>query len=147
MKYVFLVSHGKFAEGLKTSLEMFAGDVAERVFAIGLHNGKSADDFKKEVEALLDAHKFNDDDEFMILADLIGGSPLTTFMNVFNEYGLLDRATILGGMNFTMALTVVVSLDGMDRDLLAQTALGEAKQALQEYKVPSSDADDDEDDI
>lgn len=126
---------------------MFAGDAAERVFAIGLHNGKSADDFKKEVEALLDAHKFNDDDEFMILADLIGGSPLTTFMNVFNEYGLLDRATILGGMNFTMALTVVVSLDGMDRDLLAQTALGEAKQALQEYKVPSSDADDDEDDI
>ena len=147
MKYVFLVSHGKFAEGLKTSLEMFAGDAAELVFAIGLHNGKSADDFKKEVEALLDAHKFNDDDEFMILADLIGGSPLTTFMNVFNEYGLLDRATILGGMNFTMALTVVVSLDGMDRDLLAQTALGEAKQALQEYKVPSSDADDDEDDI
>ena len=147
MKYVFLVSHGKFAEGLKTSLEMFAGDAAERVFAIGLHNGKSADEFKKEVEALLDAHKFNDDDEFMILADLIGGSPLTTFMNVFNEYGLLDRATILGGMNFTMALTVVVSLDGMDRDLLAQTALGEAKQALQEYKVPSSDADDDEDDI
>lgn len=147
MKYVFLVSHGKFAEGLKTSLEMFAGDAAERVFAIGLHNGKSADDFKKEVEALLDAHKFNDDDEFMILADLIGGSPLTTFMNVFNEYGLLDRATILGGMNFTMALTVVVSLDGMNRDLLAQTALGEAKQALQEYKVPSSDADDDEDDI
>ena len=147
MKYVFLVSHGKFAEGLKTSLEMFAGDAAERVFAIGLHSGKSADDFKKEVEALLDAHKFNDDDEFMILADLIGGSPLTTFMNVFNEYGLLDRATILGGMNFTMALTVVVSLDGMDRDMLAQTALGEAKQALQEYKVPSSDADDDEDDI
>ena len=126
---------------------MFAGDAAERVFAIGLHSGKSADDFKKEVEALLDAHKFNDDDEFMILADLIGGSPLTTFMNVFNEYGLLDRATILGGMNFTMALTVVVSLDGMDRDMLAQTALGEAKQALQEYKVPSSDADDDEDDI
>ncbi|MFR0584917.1 PTS sugar transporter subunit IIA [Lactobacillus porci] len=147
MKYVFLVSHGKFAEGLKTSLEMFAGDAAERVFAIGLHNGKSADDFKKEVEALLDAHKFNDDDEFMILADLIGGSPLTTFMNVFNEHGLLDRATILGGMNFTMALTVVVSLDGMDRATLAQTALGEAKQALQEYQVPSSDADDDEDDI
>lgn len=147
MKYVFLVSHGKFAEGLKTSLEMFAGDAAERVFAIGLHNGKSADDFKKEVEALLDAHKFNDDDEFMILADLIGGSPLTTFMNVFNEHGLLDRATILGGMNFTMALTVVVSLDGMDRATLAQTALGEAKQALQEYQVPSSDTDDDEDDI
>ena len=26
MKYLIMVSHGRFAEGVKTSLEMFAGD-------------------------------------------------------------------------------------------------------------------------
>lgn len=145
MKYVFLVSHGKFAEGLKTSLEMFTGDT-ERIFAIGLHNGKSADDFKQEVKSLLDQHKFTADDEFVILADLIGGSPLTSFLSVVADYGLLDRATILGGMNFTMALTVAVSLDGMDRETLAATALSEAKEALKEYKVSADNADDDDDD-
>lgn len=146
MKYVFLVSHGKFAEGLKTSLEMFTGDT-ERIFAIGLHNGKSADDFKQEVKSLLDQHKFSADDEFVILADLIGGSPLTSFLSVAADYGLLDRATILGGMNFTMALTVVVSLDGMDRETLAATALSEAKEALKEYKLSADSTDNDDDEI
>lgn len=146
MKYVFLVSHGKFAEGLKTSLEMFTGDT-ERIFAIGLHNGKSADDFKQEVKSLLDQHKFSADDEFVILADLIGGSPLTSFLSVAADYGLLDRATILGGMNFTMALTVAVSLDGMDRETLAATALSEAKEALKEYKLSADSADNDDDEI
>lgn len=146
MKYVFLVSHGKFAEGLKTSLEMFSGEADKRVFALGLHNGKSADEFKKEVKALLDEQNFTEDDEFMILADLIGGSPLTTFLSVAAEKGMLDRATVLGGMNFTLALTVVVSLDGMDRESLAQMALGEASQALKEYKLPSEDDEDDEED-
>lgn len=95
MKYVLLVSHGKFAEGLKTSLEMFTGDT-ERIFAIGLHNGKSADDFKQEVKSLLDQHKFSADDEFVILADLIGGSPLTSFLSVAADYELARPGNDLG---------------------------------------------------
>lgn len=146
MKYLIMVSHGRFAEGVKTSLEMFAGDANDRVFALCLHNGKSADDFKEEVEDFLDEHKFKDDDEFVVLADIIGGSPLTTFLNVFSERGYLDRAVVLGGMNFTMALTATVSLDAMDKDALAKQALSEASTAIQQYQVPSA-TDDDDDDI
>lgn len=146
MKYLIMVSHGRFAEGVKTSLEMFAGDANDRVFALCLHNGKSADDFKKEVEDFLDEHQFKDDDEFVVLADIIGGSPLTTFLNVFSARGYLDRAVVLGGMNFTMALTATVSLDTMDKDALAKQALSEASTAIQQYQVPSA-TDDDDDDI
>lgn len=146
MKYLIMVSHGRFAEGVKTSLEMFAGDANDRVFALCLHNGKSADDFKKEVEDFLDKHNFKDDDEFVVLADIIGGSPLTTFLNVFSARGYLDRAVVLGGMNFTMALTATVSLDTMDKDAIAKTALSEASTAVQQYQVPSA-TDDDDDDI
>lgn len=92
MKYLIMVSHGRFAEGVKTSLEMFAGDANDRVFALCLHNGKSADDFKKEVEEFLDKQNFNDNDEFVVLADIIGGSPLTTFLNVFSERGYIDKS-------------------------------------------------------
>lgn len=146
MKYLIMVSHGRFAEGVKTSLEMFAGDANDRVFALCLHNGKSADDFKQDVEDFLDQHKFKEDDEFIILADIIGGSPLTTFLNVFSARGYLDRAVVLGGMNFTMALTATVSLDTMDKEAIAKTALSEAKTAVQQYEVPSS-TDNDDDDI
>ncbi|EEJ70961.1 PTS sugar transporter subunit IIA [Lactobacillus ultunensis] len=147
MKYLIMVSHGRFAEGVKTSLEMFAGDANDRVFALCLHNGKSADDFKKEVEDFLDKHSFKDNDEFIVLADIIGGSPLTTFLNVFSENGLLNRAVVLGGMNFTMALTATVSLDTMDKETIAKTALSEAKTAVQQYEIPSSEDNDDDDDI
>ena len=47
MKYLLLVSHGGFAEGLKTSLAMFAGDKMDQVIAIGLKDGKTVDDFAK----------------------------------------------------------------------------------------------------
>lgn len=147
MKYLIMVSHGRFAEGVKTSLEMFAGDANDRVFALCLHNGKSADDFKQDVEDFLDQHKFKEDDEFIILADIIGGSPLTTFLNVFSARGYLDSAVVLGGMNFTMALTATVSLDTMDKEAIAKTALSEAKTAVQQYEVPSSTDNDDDDDI
>lgn len=147
MKYLIMVSHGRFAEGVKTSLKMFAGDANDRVFALCLHNGKSADDFKKEVEAFLDQHDFKENDEFVVLADIIGGSPLTTFLNVFSARGYLNRAVVLGGMNFTMALTATVSLDNMDKETIAQTALNEAKTAVQQYEVPSSTDNDDDDDI
>lgn len=147
MKYLIMVSHGRFAEGVKTSLEMFAGDANDRVFALCLHNGKSADDLKKDVEDFLDQHKFKEEDEFIVLADIIGGSPLTTFLNVFSARGYLNRAVVLGGMNFTMALTATVSLDTMDKEAIAKTALSEAKTAVQQYEVPSSTDNDDDDDI
>ncbi|PTS32179.1 PTS sugar transporter subunit IIA, partial [Lactobacillus helveticus] len=84
-------------------------------------NGKSVDDFKKDVEDFLDQHKFKEEDEFIVLADIIGGSPLTTFFNVFLARGYLNRAVVLGGMNFTMALTATVCLDTMDKEAIAKT--------------------------
>lgn len=144
MKYLIMVSHGHFAEGVKSSLEMFAGDANDRVFALCLHNGKSADDFKQEVNNFFDKHQFNADDEFIVLADIIGGSPLTTFLNVFNERGYLKQAVVLGGMNFTMALTVCVSLDTMGKTAIAQSALKEAKDAINQYEIPEEQADDDD---
>ena len=40
MKYLIMVSHGQFAEGLKDALSMLAGQ-REDVLALGLQNGKS----------------------------------------------------------------------------------------------------------
>ena len=94
-----------------------------------------------------DQHQFKDNDEFVVLADIIGGSPLTTFLNVFSARGYLDHAVVLGGMNFTMALTATVSLDTMDKDAIAASALSEAKTAIQKYETPSETDGDDDDDI
>ena len=53
MKYLVLVSHGGLAEGVQSSLGMFAGDKTDQVIAVGLKAGKSVDDFALEFRQAL----------------------------------------------------------------------------------------------
>ncbi|WP_422804175.1 PTS sugar transporter subunit IIA [Streptococcus sp. FT1-55] len=145
MKYLVLVSHGGFAEGLETSLAMFAGDKMDQVIAVGLQNGKSVDDFAIDFKAAMAPLK--EDDSVVVLADIVGGSPLTTACGVLEELGKLDTAVVLGGMNLPMALTSVVMKDALEGADFVAAVLPEAQAALQEFKVTSDDADDEDDDI
>ena len=144
MKYLVLVSHGGLAEGLKTSLAMFAGDKMDQVIAVGLKEGKSVDDFAVDFRESISG--LTADDSVLVLADIVGGSPLTTAATVLEEAGKLDGALILGGMNLTMALTAVVMKDMMEGANLAQVILSEASTALQEFALAPVEGDDDEED-
>lgn len=142
MKYVILVSHGGLAEGLKSSLNMFAGDKMEEVLALGLRDGESVDDFAVRVQeelAVLDTSE-----SVLVLGDIVGGSPLTTVSRILAEKGLLESAVILGGLNLTMGLTGLVMKDMLEGKALAQAILAEASTALQEFEVAASDEEDDD---
>lgn len=145
MKYLVLVSHGGLAEGLKTSLAMFAGDKLDQVIAVGLKEGKSVDDFAVDFRESISG--LTADDSVLVLADIVGGSPLTTAATVLEEAVKLDGALILGGMNLTMALTAVVMKDVLDGDELSATILSEARSALQPFEVSATGAEEDDDDI
>lgn len=145
MKYLILVSHGGFAQGLKTSLAMFAEDKVDQVIAVGLENGKSVDDFAQSFKEAL--AELKEEDSVVVLADIVGGSPLTTACNVLAELGKLDDAVILGGMNLPMAVNAVVMKDVLEGQDFVTTVLGEATSALQEFKVTADDEDDDDDDV
>ncbi|MGT2910506.1 PTS sugar transporter subunit IIA [Streptococcus cameli] len=145
MTYLILVSHGGLAAGLKTSLAMFAEDKIDQVIAVGLENGKSVDDFAVDFRTAIEA--LTADDKVVVLADIVGGSPLTTACSILAEKGLLDTATILGGMNLPMAVNAIVMKDVLEGPDFVSTVLGEAGAALQEFVVASDDVDDEEDDI
>ena len=136
MKYLVLVSHGEFAAGLKTSLMMLAGQ-RDDVIASGLPDGKTADEFAEIFkESVKDIHE---DDEIVLLADIVGGSPLTTALA---EKGLMEKTTTIGGMNLPLALTSVLMKDTLQGDSFVQAVLSEATTALQEFKVVEDDEDD-----
>lgn len=144
MKYLVLVSHGGLAEGVQSSLKMFAGDKTDQIIAVGLKEGKLVDDFALDFRQALAG--LEADDSVLVLADIVGGSPLTTAASVLAELGKLDSAVILGGLNLTMGLTGLVMKDMLEGKDLAQTILSEATAALQEFEV-SSDDDEEDDDI
>ena len=143
MNYLVLVSHGGFAQGLKTSLAMFAADKMDQVIAVGLENGQSVDEFAlvfREAVSGLTA-----DDSVVVLADIVGGSPLTTALGVLEEKDLLQTATVLGGMNLPMAITSAVMKDMLEGPDLVAAVLPEAQAALQEFKVVQTEEEEDDD--
>jgi PTS system N-acetylgalactosamine-specific IIA component len=130
MKYVILVSHGKFANGLNDALSMLAGN-REDILSVGLENGKSVDEF-----TALFTEKIKDistDDEVILLGDIIGGSPLTNATNVLVNKGI--KTVILGGMNLPLALTTVLMKDTVSLDEIADQVLEQARMAMQEFKI------------
>lgn len=140
MKYIVLVSHGEFANGLKNALSMLAGD-RKNLIACGLKDGKSADEFAQEFETVV--NEISLDDEVLLFGDLIGGSPLTTACNVLVEKGFSQNLRIVGGMNLPAILSALLSVDFMDLDMLKETALSEGKNALAEFVLePVTEEDD-----
>lgn len=130
MKYVILVSHGKFANGLNDALSMLAGN-REDILSVGLENGKSVDEF-----TALFTEKVKDistDDEVILLGDIIGGSPLTNATNVLVNKGI--KTVILGGMNLPLALTTILMKDTVSLDEIADQVLEQARMAMQEFKI------------
>lgn len=130
MKYVILVSHGKFANGLNDALSMLAGN-REDILSVGLENGKSVDEF-----TVLFTEKVKDisnDDDVILLGDIIGGSPLTNATNVLVNKGI--KTVILGGMNLPLALTTVLMKDTVSLDEIANQVLEQARMAMQEFKI------------
>lgn len=141
MLYTLLVSHGEFAPGLHTAVKMIAGD-NPHVMSTSLKDGMGADEMAVNVAKLLEI--ITPEDKLVVLADLMGGSPLTTTMNVVAEKGLLANTRAFAGMSLPMALTVVLSGDGLDMDTLGDTLMAEAKAGVQEFVIS---ADDDEEDL
>lgn len=106
MKYVVLVSHGTFAPGLHSVLNMLAGGGREDILSTSLQDGMGADEFAENFGKLVEPIK--EEDEIILLADIIGGSPLTTALDVLTKKGLLAKRTAFGGMNLPMALTATL---------------------------------------
>ena len=140
MKYLVLVSHGEFAKGLKTSLNMLAGQ-RDDVIASGLEDGKTADEFAVVFEN--DIAQVQSDDEIVLLADIIGGSPLTTALNVLDKRGLLHQTLAIGGMNLPLALTAVLMKDNLDGEALKAAIIAEATAAIKQFETNVSDDDED----
>lgn len=141
MYYVLLVSHGEMAGGVHTAVKMIAGDHAW-VMSAGLHDGGSADELSMELSGLL--AQVMPSDKLAVLADLLGGSPLTTAMNVVAERGLLENTVAVAGMNLPMALTAVLAGADMELADLKETLLTEGGNGVQEFVV-AADEEEDED--
>ena len=141
MKYVVLVSHGTFAPGLHSVLKMLAGGDREDILSASMEDGMGADAFVERFEKTI--QPIGPEDEILVLADIIGGSPLTNALDVLSKKGLLDKATAFGGMNLPMALTASMMKDALDGDSLAEALLQESRNGIQRMALDVGDEEED----
>ena len=104
----------------------------------------SADEFAEKFNNAIS--KITEDDEIILLGDIVGGSPLTNAIEQVSNKGLIGKTMIFGGMNLAMALTATLMKDGVDTDMLKDSLINEAKDAVKEFVMTSAN-DDEEDDI
>ncbi|ADG41529.1 MULTISPECIES: PTS sugar transporter subunit IIA [Leuconostoc] len=142
MKNLILVSHGQFSEGLRDALSMFIGDDIATVKAIGFQSDEDIGQFETRVKKLVAS--FDVDASLIVLADIIGGSPLTAVTNILNQQDKLTNTVILGGMNFPMALNAAILKDSLDQDAFVTAILNEATTAVKKFEIANESDDDEE---
>ena len=140
MRYLILVSHGTFAPGLHNALGMIAGSDREDIRSTSLLDGMDVDTFRANFAELVG--DITAEDEIILTADIIGGSPLTTALDVLTEKGLLGKTLAIGGMNLPLVLTAAFADADTPLDELEAELTGEAKDQIKRFALGGDEDDD-----
>ncbi|WP_400243035.1 PTS sugar transporter subunit IIA [Niallia sp. JL1B1071] len=106
-KKVFLVSHSKFAEGIKGAVEMIAGK-QDNLHAFCLMENNSPN---KLIEKIRD--EIAEEDQVILLADITGGSMYNEAMSLL----VLPNVRVIGGMNLSLLLNIVLADNISDNEM------------------------------
>ena len=140
MRYLILLSHGTFAPGLHNALGMMAGSDREDIRSTSLLDGMDVDTFRANFAELVG--DITPEDEIILTADNIGGSPLTTALDVLTEKGLLGKTLAIGGMNLPLVLTAAFADADTPLDELEAELTGEAKDQIKRFALGGDEDDD-----
>lgn len=137
MKGIVLISHGRFAEGIKESLEMLCGECPQ-VFTVCLAGSDSPDAFSKRfLRAYEEAEKYG---EPLVFCDIMGGTPCNLALQQLMKK---EDASLIAGMNLPMLMTAV--LQDAEKALLLQEGREAITDVLEKAMLSSADCEVDED--
>lgn len=106
---IIITGHGKFASGLKTSLDLIVGDY-EFVKTVDFTEEKSPERLKEEISLYIK----ESDKKVYIFTDLVGGTPFKVSHELTLDYSNIE---VLCGTNLPMLVesTMMISM-GCDID-------------------------------
>ncbi|MGM0123964.1 PTS system, mannose-specific IIA component [Enterococcus sp. AZ194] len=122
---VILISHNKYAQGLKQTLEMITG-VHENLYAFGLMPGDHPDEIIKQIEGLI-----SPEEQMYILGDIAGGSVCNAALRLTQN----PNIQLIAGMNLPLVMQLVLSEPTSKSELLQ--VIEEAKEGLRPLVLES----------
>ncbi|WP_088815056.1 PTS sugar transporter subunit IIA [Streptococcus pneumoniae] len=113
-KSLILVSHGRFCEELRGSTEMIMGP-QDNIYTVALLPEDGPEEFTAKFEAVIEGL-----DDFLVFADLLGGTPCNVVSRLIMEGRDID---LYAGMNLPMVIEFInASLTGADADYKSRAA-------------------------
>lgn len=101
-----VATHGKFAEGIKTSIELIIGNI-DNLEILNCYTTQSFN-LKEEVEFILKKYP---KEELIVLTDIFGGSVNNEFLENISNYKNLN---IVSGVNLPLILTLIEKQNDYD---------------------------------
>ena len=120
MRKVILASHGELSKGMLNSVRMIVGECGCLVETFSLYPGESAIDY---ANALITRAKANQEDEYVVIADVLGGSVHTALIETL----VCSNIKLFSGMNMSLVLETMMSqteqVNGEMADKLKKSAI------------------------
>ena len=111
----------------------------DNVLQVSFRDGMALPAFQEQVRQA--TAPITAEDEVLVMADLVNGSPLTTTMAVLAEGPGLDNVRAVGGMNLPMAVTAIEGEDDpLDETVEAMKAC--AKDEVKQFQTETGSDDD-----
>ena len=119
MKGILLVSHGKMAEGMIDSLQMFFGENIPQLDFLSVKMDTGAEDFRNAVVQKIE--ELDSGDGVVIFADVLGGTPFNQSAQLLSE-----RVDLITGMNLGMLMDYLGTREYEDFDADALVEKGKS---------------------
>lgn len=139
MRRIVVASHGSMAEGMKNTIELFAGQ-NENVSYISAYVKKN-DDLNETIDKLFSS--FNDDDKVIIFTDLMGGS-VNQRLTVKAKNN--PNIYIIYGFNLPIVIEAILSKEEVTKDYI-QKLVQVGKDSLGVVDLQDSKTDNDNEDF
>ncbi|MDO4596170.1 MAG: PTS fructose transporter subunit IIA [Coriobacteriaceae bacterium] len=140
-----LTGHGEFSNGLKSALDMVAGD--QPAFSIVPFEGSQAATFGDDLRAAITSMRAECEEGVIVFCDLLGGTPFNQTMMIAND---VDKIEIVTGANLPLIIELLFARMGAtDAAALAEQAVTVGRDAITHQSLASvmaNTADDSEED-
>jgi len=122
MRKYLIATHGTFAGGIKSSIDLILGET-ENVFLIQayLEENKS---LQEEIEKVM--KQINPGDELIVFTDLTGGS----ITNQILQFALKENVFIVTGVNLPLVLDIMLADPEIPVSEVIETGIGNAREQI-----------------
>ncbi len=127
MKGIILASHGKMADGLLDSLELFNGQLSQ-VQALCLLPGEEISLFIQRIQKAVS--QVDTGDGVVIFCDLLFGSPCNCSSVFLKNDKMTNKVDIITGMNLPMVMEFLTS---HERNMSSTEIMNAGREGIQDF--------------